>query len=180
MKTNIALIGFMGVGKSAVANVLAGRLKKTRIETDLLVVQKAGKTIPQIFREEGEIAFREKEIEVIKEVAGGQNQVIACGGGVVLNKINIDRLRQTSTIVWLTATPDTIFKRIAPQADNRPLLREKKTLVDIRTLLRFRLPFYGRAADIKIATDGLDIESIATLIIERMREDGNSTGKKRS
>ncbi len=69
--------------------------------------QRAGKSIPQIFQEDGEIAFRELEIEVIKEIASKENLVIDCGGGVVLNKINIDRLKQNAIIVWLTASPRT-------------------------------------------------------------------------
>ena len=76
-----------------------------------MIEQKAGKTIPEIFREDGEIAFRELEIEVSKEAAEEKNAVIDCGGGVVLNKINIDRLRKDTVIVYLTASPGVILKR---------------------------------------------------------------------
>jgi shikimate kinase len=155
-------------------------LNKVCIETDLLIIQKAGKTIPQIFREDGEVAFREKEIEVIKEITGERDQVIACGGGVVLNKINIDRIRQTGITVWLTATPEVILQRAAPDGDGRPLLENKKTLAEIRSLLHFRLPFYRRAADIRIDTDKLDIESTVETIIERLRENADFIGQKRS
>ena len=92
MKSSIALIGFMGTGKTAVGQALAERLGKEFIETDTLIEVKAGRSIPEIFRRHGETAFRELEIEAIKEIAGRDNAVIACGGGVVLNKINIDRL----------------------------------------------------------------------------------------
>jgi hypothetical protein len=87
MKTSVALIGFMGTGKSAVGAVLAERLGKKFIEVDYLIEQKGGKPIPQIFEDEGEITFRELEIETIKQIAGRSNQVIACGGGAVLNRI---------------------------------------------------------------------------------------------
>ena len=94
MKTNIALIGFMGVGKTVVGQLLAKKLARKFLELDLLIEQKAGKPIPEIFRQDGEITFRELEIAAAKEVASEKDVVIACGGGIVLNKINIDRLRE--------------------------------------------------------------------------------------
>jgi shikimate kinase len=103
MKTNIALIGFMGTGKTAVGRLLAEKLNKKFLEQDSLIEQKAGKSIPEIFRQNGEISFRELEIAATKEIAREQNAVIACGGGVVLNKINIDRLKESSVVVYLTA-----------------------------------------------------------------------------
>ena len=85
MKSNIALIGFMGVGKTVVGKALAKKLDWKFIELDSLVEQKVGKPIPAIFEQDGEIAFRELEIEVTKEVSEEEKAVIACGGGVVLN-----------------------------------------------------------------------------------------------
>ena len=98
MKTSIALIGFMGTGKTAVGKALAAKLGREFVELDSLIEQKAGKTIPEIFQQDGEIGFRELEIEVAKEVAVKKKAVIACGGGIVLNKINIDRLRKEGII----------------------------------------------------------------------------------
>jgi shikimate kinase len=170
MKTSIALIGFMGMGKSAVGKVLAEKLHKKFIEMDVLIEQRAGKSIPEIFREDGEIAFREMEIAVVKEVAGGKNHVIACGGGVVLNKINIDRLRQDSRIVLLSAAPSVILQRTSGN-NNRPLLDTQNRLQSIRELLKFRKPFYERAADFSINTTRLSIETIAGQIIEKLRQD---------
>jgi shikimate kinase len=171
MKTSIALIGFMGVGKTAVGKALAGKLSKKFIELDSLIEQKAGKTIPEIFKQDGEIAFRELEIEVTKEVAKGKNQVIACGGGVVLNKINIDRLRNESIIVYLTASPKVILKRVSGGGMERPLLEASNQALTIQGLLTFRKPFYERAADIKIDTSKLDVESIVEQIINKLEED---------
>ncbi|GAH64058.1 unnamed protein product, partial [marine sediment metagenome] len=76
MKTNVALIGFMGVGKTAVGQALAEKLNKEFVELDSLIEHKAGKSIPEIFQQDGEIAFRELEIEVTKEVAKGKNLII--------------------------------------------------------------------------------------------------------
>jgi shikimate kinase len=170
MKTNIALIGFMGTGKTAVGKALAERLDKKFIELDPLIERKAGKTIPEIFSQDGEIAFRELEIEVAKEVAQGKNQVIACGGGVVLNKINIDRLRKESLIVYLTASPKIILERTSNDAEERPLLKVASPRLTIQELLRFRKPFYERAADIKIDTSKLDINAVVEQIITKIKE----------
>lgn len=171
MKTSIALIGFMGVGKTAVGKTLAGKLSKKFIELDSLIEQKARKTIPEIFKQDGEIAFRELEIAVTKEVAKGKNQVIACGGGVVLNKINIDRLRNESIIVYLTASPKVLVKRVSAGGAERPLLKASNQALTVQELLKFRKPFYERAADIKIDTSKLDVDSIVEQIINKLKED---------
>ena len=171
MKTNIALIGFMGVGKTAVGKALAEKLDKKFIELDSLIEQKAGKPIPEIFKQAGEIAFRELEIEATKEVAKGKNRVIACGGGVVLNKINIDRLRNESIIVYLTASPKVILKRVSGGGAERPLLEASNQALTVRGLLTFRKPFYERAADIKIDTSKLDVDSVVEQIINKLKQD---------
>ena len=156
---NIALIGFMGAGKTAVGQLLARKLDRKFIELDSLIEQKAGKSIPEIFHQDGEIAFRELEIGVTKEVATMKNVVIACGGGIVLNKINIDRLRESSRIVYLTTSPSVILKRVSNEAGQRPLLEVDNPIQTIRELLSFRKPFYERAADITINTSILDINA---------------------
>jgi len=170
MKTNIALIGFMGTGKTAVGKVLSEKLGKQFFELDPLIEQKARKTIPEIFKGDGEIAFRELEIEVTKDISREKNAVIACGGGVVLNKINIDRLRKESVIVYLTASPKVILERTANDAEERPLLKVADPARTIRELLRFRRPFYERAADITINTSKLDIKSIVEQIIAKIKQ----------
>jgi len=171
MKTNIALVGFMGTGKTAVGKALAEKLGRSFVELDSLIEQKAGKSIPDIFQQDGETAFRELEIEVTKEVSKDKNLVIACGGGIVLNKINIDRLRQQSRVVYLTASPGVILKRVANEEGQRPLLEVDNPTLAIREMLSFRKPFYERAADIKINTSKLDIDSVAEQIIEKLKED---------
>ena len=173
MKTNVALIGFMGVGKTAVGEALAKKLNRKFVELDLLIEQKAGKSIPEIFQQDGEVAFRELEIEVAKEVAREKYLVIACGGGVVLNKINIDRLSEESRIVYLSASPRVILKRISGEGGERPLLKVDNPSSTIQGLLRFRKPFYETATDIKIDTSKLDIDSVVEQIISRLKDDEN-------
>ncbi len=169
MKTNIALIGFMGTGKTAVGQALAKKLGRRFIETDSLIEQKAGKSIPDIFAQDGEIAFRELEIQTIKEIANEKRVVIAGGGGIVLNKINIDRLKMGAVIVYLTASPQAILKRVLAQEGQRPLLKVEDPARAIRDLLKFRRPFYERAADMTVNTSRLDIDAVAEDIISRLK-----------
>ena len=171
MKTNIALIGFMGTGKTAVGKVLAEKLRRKFVELDSLIEQKAGKSIPDIFQQDGETAFRKLEIEVTKEVSRDKNLVIACGGGIVLNKINIDRLRENARVVYLTASPGVILKRVANEEGQRPLLEAANKALNIRELLEFRKPFYERAADITVNTSKLDVGSVVEQIIEKLKDD---------
>ena len=171
MKANIALIGFMGTGKTAVGKVLAEKLGKRFVELDSLIEQKAGKSIPDIFQQDGEIAFRELEIEATKEVSKNKNMVIACGGGLVLNQINIDRLRKESVIVYLTASPGVILKRTSRDGETRPMLYAPDKTARIRELLAFRKPFYQRAADITINTSKQCIDTVAEAIISKLKED---------
>ena len=170
MKTSIALIGFMGTGKTVAGKALAEKLGKEFFELDPLIEKKAGKTIPAIFNEDGEIAFREFEIEVIKEVSKERNAVIACGGGVVLNKINIDRLKKESVIVYRTASPRVILRRTSRDSEERPLLVIANPALTIRELLRFRRPLYERAADTTVNTSRLNIDSVVTKIIAGIKE----------
>jgi shikimate kinase len=173
MKTNIALIGFMGAGKTSVGKVLAELSGKKLVEVDSIITLKAGKSISQIFREDGEITFREMEIEVIKEIASGSNQIIDCGGGVVLNRINIDRLKNTSIIVWLKASSDAVAKRTASDGNGRPLLRKKNTAQEIQALLKSREPLYEMAADIQVDSSELEVGPLAEKIIEKLRQNAD-------
>ena len=170
MKTSVALIGFMGVGKTAVGTMLARKLSREFVELDSLIERRAEKSIPAMFKQNGEIAFRELEIEVAKEVAGNKNLVVACGGGVVLNKINIDRLRKESIIVYLTASTEVIIKRVSCGDETRPLLDVTDKVSEIQELLKFRKPFYERAADLKINTSKLCIEAVAEQIIRKLKK----------
>ena len=170
MKTSIALIGFMGTGKTVVGKLLAEKMGKEFIELDALIEKQAGKSIPEIFRQEGETGFRELEIEVTRQVAGKKNAVIACGGGIILNTINIDRLRQECVIVCLTASPSAILKRTSGDETERPLLAVADRLRQIEELLKYRQPFYQRSADIIVNTYRLKVDSVVGRIIEKMRE----------
>jgi len=175
MKTNIALIGFMGAGKTAAGRLLAEKLGKKLVELDSLIELKAGKSIPDIFHKDGEAAFRQLEIEVTREVAGNMNQIIACGGGVVLNQINIDRLKEGAVVVYLTASPEVVLQRVSDDSSVRPLLENSNKELAIRELLKFRQPLYEQAADIEIDTSEMDVGVVAEQVITRLEryESGN-------
>lgn len=175
MKTNIALIGFMGTGKTAVGKALAEKLGKEFVEMDSLIEQKTGKAIFDIFQKDGELAFRQLEIDMTRDVAQRQNLVIACGGGLVLNKINVDRLRQSSVMVYLTASPPMILKRTLKDGETRPLLSTPDRAKRIRELIAFRKPFYERAVDIRVETSKLDIEAVAEEIVSKLKENESLT-----
>ncbi len=170
MKTNVALVGFMAAGKTAVARLLAQRLGKKLVELDALIEQRAGKTVARIFSEDGETAFREWEIALVKEVAAAKDQVIATGGGIVLNTINVDRLRQGGVIVYLEASPTAILKRAQASTAVRPLLAGGDKARIIEKILRFRQPYYDRAADIRLDTSAMAVDTVAGRIAELLKQ----------
>lgn len=170
-KSNIVLIGFMGVGKTTIGKVLADRLQRDFIELDLLIEKKTGKAVTDIFRDEGEIAFRDLEIQTLKEIADSENVIIDCGGGVVLNQINIDRLKKKARVAYLTASTAVLLKRLACDGDKRPLLAVPDKKTAIRTLLKIREPFYEFAADIKLNTSRLTINDAVDKLINKLRQD---------
>jgi shikimate kinase len=169
MKTNITLIGFMGAGKSVVGKVLAAKLGREFVELDELIVQRAGKPITRIFIEDGEIAFRELEIAVTREVTAREHQVIAAGGGIILNRINIDRLRANGTVVYLKVSPSEIMKRTAGDGA-RPLLNTADREQRIRELLGRRKPLYEQAADIIINTSRRRVDVVIEEIMAKTKE----------
>lgn len=170
MKTSIALIGFMGVGKSVVGKMLAKELGKEFIELDSEIEKKTGKTILDIFHDKGEEYFRGLEAEAVKRIAGKKNTVLACGGGVVLNKENIFRLKREYVIVCLMANPDEILKRVSENKNTRPLLAVADKEKRIRELLEYRRPLYEQAAEIPIDTSGIDTRAVLKKIISALKK----------
>ena len=104
-----------------------------------------------------------------KEIARKRRAVIACGGGLVLNRINIDRLHQRFEIVQLTASPAVALERVLSQVGQRPLLSVEDPMATIRYMLNFRKPFYDRAADITVNTSRLTLEEVVDEIIRKLR-----------
>ncbi len=171
-RNSIALIGFMATGKTIIGQKLANRLGDNYkfIETDQIIIEDAGKSIPEIFSEDGEIRFREYEIAACKKVSKLNNVVISCGGGVVLNKINIDYLKQNCHVILLQASAEEIYKRAMKDGQEaRPVIDKEDPKAEIEKVLSFREPFYEAAAEIIIETTGKNIEDIINEIIQKIK-----------
>jgi shikimate kinase len=167
-KDSIALIGFMATGKSTVGKVLKDRLGMDYkfIETDQIIIEIAGKSIPRIFAEDGEARFRDYEAEACKKAARLSKSIISCGGGVVLNETNIAILKQSCHIVLLTATPEVIYSRAMSEGkENRPIINKKDPYKEIEKVLRYRESYYNSSAEIIIDTTEKSIERIVEEIL---------------
>jgi shikimate kinase len=160
---NIVLMGFMGTGKTTVGKRLADRLGLTFVDMDKVIEQRARKPIPRIFAEDGEPAFRVMERNLAHELSRTADQVIACGGGVVLNPDNVTDYGATGLVVCLNATPDIIFKRTAKDR-NRPLLEEQDRMRRILELLEKRRALYA-AIPCQVDTSDRPIEAIVNDIL---------------
>ena len=169
---NIVLVGFMGTGKTEVGRILSKKLGYALIDADTEIEKKQNTTITEIFRQQGEPAFRDIEAEVIKQLSGLKKNVISTGGGAVLRQENIDNLRANGVLVCLSATPETILQRTSANND-RPLLQTENPLQKIKELLACRKPYYEKA-DIMIDTENKNPLEIAEEIIKAVDETGRT------
>ncbi|MDI9259884.1 shikimate kinase [Alicyclobacillus sendaiensis] len=157
----VALVGFMGCGKSTVGPVLARRLGFEFVDLDLDIQETAGRTIPEIFEQDGEPAFRALESECLARCALRSRLVVAPGGGVVIVERNRRLLRSQFHVVYLRAKPTTLAERLRGEADHRPLLRGHPLEDRITRLLRERGAFYDEIASQIVDVDGKSPEAIA-------------------
>ncbi|MHA1147047.1 MAG: shikimate kinase [Promethearchaeota archaeon] len=173
VKDSIALIGFMATGKTTIGEILVSHLGTDYkfIEMDQMIIEDAGKSIPEIFAEDGEIRFREYEIAACKKASMMHKVVISCGGGVVLNKINIDYLKKNCNIILLTADAETIYKRAMKDGpETRPVINKEDPKTEIHNVLSFREPFYKAAAEITVDTSQKTIEEIVNEILILLKD----------
>jgi len=162
---NIVLIGYRGTGKSVVGEILARKLNHQTISMDAEIVKKAGMSIPDFVEKNGWPGFRDLETEVARELAGRDNIIIDCGGGVIERSENIPALRGNGIIFWLQASVDVIVSRIA-EGTERPALTEGKTFTDeVAEVLDRRTPLYSAAAQHTINTDAITPEQVANRIL---------------
>lgn len=166
---HILFIGFMGSGKSTVSRRLGRMFKRRVIEQDLLIEKRTGKSIPEIFADEGESGFRAREHSVLESLLLEKDPcIISCGGGVVCGEGNIELLGQLGTVVYLEVTPDEVRRRIR-STDSRPLLNDWE---DAGGLLEERRALYERAADITFDTSGKTADEVTNQIGEMLWERG--------
>lgn len=162
------LIGYRGTGKTTIGLVVADILQKEFVDTDELIIGLAKKSIPEIFSKDGEEKFRKYETDALKIASEKENAIISCGGGIITKERNFEYLKK-GIVCLLTASEDTIFKRIYKDK-NRPALTNKNPKIEIHKVLEFRNPLYKKAADFEIKTDKVGKEKHAREIIKKYKK----------
>ena len=167
-RENIFLIGFMGAGKSTVADCLHTLYGMDVVEMDREIEEQEGMGIPDIFEKYGEEYFRNAETGLLVGMQDRKNTVISCGGGVPLREQNVSGMKKSGHVVLLTAKPETILQRVQNSHD-RPLLENNKTAEFIADMMAERREKYEAAADIVVETDGRDAPEICREILARLQ-----------
>jgi len=164
---NVYLVGMPGSGKSRTGRELARRLRRRFVDLDRAIETAAGKRIKEIFETLGEEAFRSLETEALTSASAGRNQVVSCGGGIVLDPGNRKLMGSTGTVVWLSVPVDKLLAR-APAGGKRPLLRSPE---DMSRLLAEREDLYREVADV-IVDGSRETEQVAEAIVEALTWNG--------
>lgn len=165
--SNIALIGFMGTGKSSVGRLVADTLHFTFLDTDDVIEARARMPITEIFAQQGEPAFRQLECRLVEELTRRDRTVISTGGGLPVNPANLASLKTHALVVCLWASPERILERVGHHT-HRPLLNTPDPLGKIRSLLATREPFY-RQADVLVNTEMRSVKDVAQQVIHQLR-----------
>lgn len=164
---NIALIGFMGTGKSSVGQMLAAQLHFAFLDTDHVIEARANQSISDIFARQGEAAFRELERGVVRELESRKKTVIATGGGLPAFDDNLASLKTHALVVCLWASADKIWERVKNQT-HRPLLNDPDPPARIRSLLATREPFY-RQADVLVNTEMRSVREVTLQVLHQFQ-----------
>jgi shikimate kinase len=162
---NLALIGFMGTGKSCVGRMVASHLRFEFVDTDELIEKRAGRSITEIFARDGEAAFRQVESRLVVEMQEWRRKVISTGGGLAVIDGNLESLKQHALVVCLWATPEAIWQRVRNQT-HRPLLQGPDPQGRIGALLDERTPFY-RQADVLVNTGMRSIREVTQQVLHQ-------------
>lgn len=158
-RRNLFLIGFMGAGKSTVARSLHKDYGMEWLEMDQEIERQQGMTISKIFELHGEEYFRRLETELLLSLEKQENTVVSCGGGAPMRACNVEAMKRSGKVVFLTAEPETILERVK-DSHARPLLENHKDVDYIASLLGQRREKYEIAADVLVPTDGRSTEEI--------------------
>lgn len=167
---NIYLIGFRCTGKTTAGKIIADKLHMEFIDADDEIVKQQGMPISDIVAKHGWEYFREKESGIIKEISSKDGQVVATGGGVILNMDNVVHMKKNGIIIWLRAKPETVKNRILQDEktrQSRPSLTSKGLIDEIEETIETRKPYYQKAMKFYIDTDDVDIEEVADRIISK-------------
>ncbi|MYN46585.1 3-dehydroquinate synthase [Pseudoduganella sp. FT93W] len=164
---NVFLVGLMGAGKTTIGRILARKLGLRFIDSDHEIEARTGATIPWIFEIEGEASFRRREAEVIRELTGQQDLVLATGGGAILNPESRAYLKERGTVIYLRASVNSILQRTAHDK-NRPLLQTADPRKKLEELMAVRDPLYTEVADIVIDTGRPNVQSMVSNILNQL------------
>ncbi len=170
---NLFLIGYRCSGKTTIGQSIAMTIDWSFVDSDLRVNKESGKRIKDIVDIEGWDAFRRMERSALKQICANDRQVVATGGGVVLDPANIEAIKTSGMVVWLGATAETIQKRMLQDKNTRnfrPALTEKGRMEEIEDMLLKRNPYYEGASDFSIPTDGIPVNEITQRIIEKLNK----------
>lgn len=162
------LIGMMGAGKSSVGRALAEKSGREFIDTDLLLQNRLGRPIPQIFQVYGEDAFRDHETSILKSLEPGPS-ILSTGGGIVTREANWAELQRLGITIYLKSKPETLIARLAVSKKKRPLLQVDEWETRLCDLLTRREPYYERA-DLVVELDLDDVQSAADRVLAKIQE----------
>jgi shikimate kinase len=163
---SIVLVGLMGAGKSTIGRRLAQKLGLAFVDADAEIEQAAGKSVPDIFQEHGEVYFREGERKVIARLLESGPQVLATGGGAYMNEDTRRNIARLGISVWLKADVSLLMKRVR-RRDNRPLLKAEDPERIMRDLIETRYPVYSQA-DITVESRDVPHGSIVSDVIRAL------------
>jgi len=169
----IFLTGFMATGKSKVGRVLAERLGRVFVDTDEMIVEAAGKSIPEIFEQDGEPVFRQLEHEAIRRASEMDNVIVSLGGGAITQVRNWDVIRATGVCLCFTASVETIFERVSRKRDERPLLAgldDAGLRTKIETMLQERDVYYKKSDAFVESVEDREPEETADLALVELEK----------
>jgi shikimate kinase len=165
---NLVLIGYRATGKTAVGALLAQRLSRPLVDLDQVLEEEMGRSIADLVAEKGWAEFRSREKELVARFGRKGGQVLATGGGAVLDQENAKILRENGVVVWLRADPATIQERLSRderEVSQRPSLTGRSTLEEVAEVLQCRQPLYGAAAHIVIDTDQHTLDQVVEKVL---------------
>ncbi|MEW4490793.1 shikimate kinase AroL [Thalassoglobus sp. JC818] len=167
----VTLIGYRATGKSTVGRLLASRLGWEFVDTDEQIVNVAGKSIAEIFRDDGEQDFRELERRQLQQELSRERVVISSGGGAILSPQTRRLMQESGPVVWLTAKVETIVQRLnedSASTGSRPSLTGRGLVEEVESVLQTRFPLYSEAASFQIETDAQTAEQIVDEIMSHL------------
>jgi shikimate kinase len=171
---NLVLIGYRATGKTSVGARLAEALHCPFVDLDQVLVREAGRSVADIVAQNGWSEFRRLEKELVARYRDSRGQVLATGGGVVLDPDNVAALRKNGILIWLTAEPAAIQARLAqdqPRDANRPSLTGADTVQEVTAVLAERAPLYQAAAQMSVDTSHRSVSQVVKLVLEALNSE---------